>query len=340
MAKGVPKARKQRQQNMWPFYIALVILIAAYALYNNIIIGVAAFLMVIATLVVEFSSSVKQEGFKRSMVDIAIAVSAVAVFFVVMMVVLQTGLNVPINVVASCSMLPNMHRGDLVILHGIGNMTRFLESKRIATVNVSEAQFSSMNSSMRDEFAAFLAYPQSNMSDVNQYVDISASGYSVALYNTQCLNDNIYHGAPYDNYRCVVASQRRNLVQYNYTVGRISIAGQQANVIETSSISINGTTVAPDYRNPIIVYRTTSLDTFPGDIIHRVYAAMNVNGSYYLLTKGDNNPTLDMQSGNYPIAESNVVGYVIADIPYLGYLKLILSGQLAAVPGCNQQIER
>ena len=33
-------------------------------------------------------------------------------------------------------------------------------------------------------------------------------------------------------------------------------------------------------------------DYFTGDIIHRLVAALDVNGSYYTLTKGDNNPVL------------------------------------------------
>ncbi|MDE1823010.1 MAG: hypothetical protein KGI00_02340 [Candidatus Micrarchaeota archaeon] len=330
--------RTKKQQSMWPLYVILAILIAAYALYNNVIIGIAAFLMVIATLVMEFSASVRQEGTKKSIIDTVLAIAAVLGFWVVLIIVLQT--SSPINVVASCSMLPSMHRGDLVILHGIGSMTRFLDSKGIPTVNVSESQFSSMNSSMSNEFIAFFAYSQSNRSDASQYVNSSSSGYGIGLYNTQCLSANSYLGKPNDNYRCYVPSQQGNLVQYNYTVGRISIGKQLANVIETSAISINGRPISQSYSNPIIVYRTTGHDSFQGDIIHRTYAAMNVNGSYYLLTKGDNNPALDMQFANYPIAQGDVVGYVIADIPYLGYLKLILSGQLGAVPGCDQQILR
>ena len=77
-----------------------------------------------------------------------------------------------------------------------------------------------------------------------------------------------------------------------------------------------------------------------GDIIHRVVAALNVNGSYYILTKGDNNPGLDMEFGNYPINQSSVIGYDIATVPLIGYLKLIVSGQLGAVAGCNQTMLR
>jgi len=79
---------------------------------------------------------------------------------------------------------------------------------------------------------------------------------------------------------------------------------------------------------------------FSGSIIHRIYAILNVSGSYYFLTKGDNNQALDIEFGNYPANETSVVGYVIAEIPVLGYVKLILSGQLSVPQGCNQTILR
>ena len=47
-----------------------------------------------------------------------------------------------------------------------------------------------------------------------------------------------------------------------------------------------------------------------------------------------------MEFGNYPINQSSVIGYDIATVPLIGYLKLILSGQLGAVAGCNQTMLR
>jgi len=49
---------------------------------------------------------------------------------------------------------------------------------------------------------------------------------------------------------------------------------------------------------------------------------------------------LDIEFANYIPNESSVVGYVIARVPVLGYLKLIISGQFGQVAGCNQTIIR
>ena len=73
-------------------------------------------------------------------------------------------------------------------------------------------------------------------------------------------------------------------------------------------------------------------------IVHRVYAIINASGSYYTLTKGDNNPGLDLQYGNLPATVGEVQGRVIADIPFLGYLRLILSSNFNRPAGCGSYI--
>jgi hypothetical protein len=73
-------------------------------------------------------------------------------------------------------------------------------------------------------------------------------------------------------------------------------------------------------------------------VIHRLYAILNVSGQYYFLTKGDNNQALDIEFENYPASKSDVLGYVIADVPVVGYVKLLLSGQVATPAGCNQTL--
>jgi hypothetical protein len=98
--------------------------------------------------------------------------------------------------------------------------------------------------------------------------------------------------------------------------------------------------VPENYSNPVVVYKTIQNDSFGGSIIHRLVAAIDVNGTYYFLTKGDNNPALDIEFGNYPAAQSDIVGYKIADVPVLGYVKLLISGQLVTPAGCNQTILR
>jgi hypothetical protein len=66
---------------------------------------------------------------------------------------------------------------------------------------------------------------------------------------------------------------------------------------------------------------------------------LNVSGKYYVLTKGDNNPGLDLQYGNYPSNMSFIEGKVVASIPYLGYLKLALSNSFVEPSGCNSTVQ-
>lgn len=321
---------------MWILYALVVISIAAYIISSNYVFGAIAFVLIIITLVAEFRISIKQEGARQSVYEIIAAIVAVVVVWLILGIALDT--TSPLNVVASCSMLPSMHRGDLVVLHGISNMSQFLSSHSIPVANVSSSNFSNMIANMDSEFLAYYFYSPSNRSDI---AEISNNpNLPLGLYNTRCLDTYGYTGQYSYYYTCAVSSeeQKSNLVQYNYSLPEISINGNISRIASVSNIEIAGQEIAENYSNPIMVYKTTPNDSFSGDIIHRLYAAINTGNGYYLLTKGDNNPGLDMEFGNYPIASNDVVGYVVADIPYLGYLKLILSGQLSEPSGCNYTI--
>ena len=115
--------------------------------------------------------------------------------------------------------------------------------------------------------------------------------------------------------------------------------GSIAQEASVTSITIGNTTITGDKNNSIVVYQTIPQDSFYklGDsyIVHRVYAILNVSGTYYTLTKGDNNPGLDIQYLNAPANISQVGGKVIGSVPYLGYVKLILSNNFVEPTGCN-----
>ncbi|MDE1860544.1 MAG: S26 family signal peptidase [Candidatus Micrarchaeota archaeon] len=336
------KAQRQEAANenrIWILYGLLGLIVVLYALWNNAFIGAFALILIVYILFMEFRASLKSRGTKQSLYDIAITIGVIAVIWVVLILVLQT--TSPVDVVASCSMLPNLQRGDLVLLHGIGNMSQFLSSEHVPVVNVPASTFNSTLSDMSGEWVSYYAYDPADKSMVTSML---RNGYSIGLYNNKCIYTYQYL-QQYQNYAsCYVngSAQEGKLIQYNFTVSRVAISGQQsANEVVTSPIRINGQPIIENYSNPIIVYSTTSRDFFPKeDIIHRVYAAIHSGGSYYLLTKGDNNPGLDMEYANYPVNQSDVVGYVVARVPVVGYLKLILSGQLSSVEGCNQTIER
>lgn len=337
--KGMRRSKHSAKKPlpMWPFYLLLLFLIILYALNNSFALGAGIFLLIIIILVLEAKISVETEGKAKSVVDIAVALVAALLFWLILVVILQT--SSPIDAVASCSMLPTLKRGDIVILHGIGNPAEFAISHRIPIINISRSSFDAMESNMANEFLAYYAYSPSNMSKISEIVPIG-SKYDVGLYNTYCVYSDLYLGKSSNIYRCFVDSQNNNLIKYHYSIGNVIVGGKEYNIVYTSNISINNITISQNFSNPIIVYRTTERDYFSGDIIHRVYAVINASGEYYFLTMGDNNPGLDIEFANYPPNSSSVLGYVVGTLPVLGYLKLIISGQFGAVQGCNQTIIR
>lgn len=330
------KSRKKQTLKLNILYLFLVLSVIGYVLSSNPILGAIAFVLIVFTMVEEFRESVNDEGLRKSLYDVIAAIVIIVVIWIILVILLDT--TSPINVVASCSMLPSLHRGDLVILHGISNMTYFLESNRIPVVNVSQQAMRAMQRNMNLEFLAYFAYNASDPSQISQI--FSNPNLPIALYNTKCIDTFVSTGQYAKIRNCKVPSQAGNLIRYNYSIVNVSINGATAYSAQTNLISIANTTVSENYNNPIIVYRTTSNDSFTGDIIHRLFAAIKVGNQYYLLTKGDNNPGLDIQFINYPITQGNVAGSVAYDIPAVGYLRLIVSGMFSTPAGCNSTIVR
>ena len=333
-----PARKKESSMAAWALYSLLAVLIVAYALLGNELVGLAALLTIVAIFYYEIKHSIRTEGTRKSAIDIAVAVGAALALWVVLILVLHT--TAPIDAVSSCSMLPVLQRGDVVVLGGIGNATQFAASKRVPVVNVSAAAFRRMEGNMSSEFLSFYAYAEGNRSEI-AYIFDNSTPHGIGLYNTACLSQYSYQGEPKYFSRCYVnMSQGGDLIKYEYAVGNVSVAGAPHDIVYTSGITVGNVSVVANYGNPIVVYQTTPQDYFTGSIIHRVFAVLNVSGSYYFLTKGDNNQALDIEFENYPASASSVTGYVLADVPLVGYVKLLLSGQLAVPAGCNQTILR
>ncbi len=329
------KARKHESKLSWLLYLLLIALIAIYALYGNIVVGAVAFILIIIILVFEVRTSVATEGARKSVVDIGVAIGAAVIFWILLIIVLHT--SAPVDAVSSCSMLPALHRGDLVVLHGIDNVSNFAQSNHVPVISVNQSAFDAMQASMPNEFLAYFAYFNGNKSQISYVIPNSSVQYDIGLYNTICVSQAQYLGKQSVVSKCSVPvqAQQPNLIKYSYSIGSLHYGREVFSAIYTSNITIGNTTISENYSNPIIVYQTTSRDSFSGSIIHRLYAILNVSGQYYFLTKGDNNQALDIEFGNYPSNQSAVLGYVIGDIPVLGYVKLLLSGQIATPAGCN-----
>ncbi len=137
----------------------------------------------------------------------------------------------------------------------------------------------------------------------------------------------------------------------------------------TLSGGSNGSTqTIPILQSPdVVVYDS---QTPAGLIIHRAFGILNASDGAYILTKGDNNNILDVQSGfhliphqtagrvllNLPflgvlslndrsgqlqwLSENQipVKGKVLLRVPYIGYIKLLLFLQIQAPAGCDSTL--
>ena len=290
-----------------------------------ITLGIVTFFLIIIAIVLELISGKNEVGYKKSILEIAVAIIVVVVLWYGLKFFLAT--NSPIDVVPSCSMLPYLHRGDMIFLHGVSSISQI----KAPIIDVTSSQISRVLSSPDSESLSCVAYiTNASGTYIRQTL---APGYKVGLIED---SNGVYR---------LVSKQEEsgNVVQYTCGTREVKLStGQILNEAYTTSITVNNRTIAGDRNNSIVVYGTRPGDLFyeEGDayVVHRVYAILNDSGDYYVLTKGDNNPGLDIQYGNYPPNMSQVQGKVVGVIPYLGYLKLIISGNLVVPQGCNSTV--
>ena len=322
-------AKKSRAINTMPLYVALVIVFIGYFLLQNVasfavILGALIFFLIIAALVLEISNGFREEGYKKNTIEIIVAIGIVLIIWVLLRVVLNT--PYPLDVVPSCSMLPALNRGDMILLQGV-NKNNIVAP----VVNVTSSEWNLSFANVNTEALQCVAYNQTP-SGV-KLSQIMKPGYSIGLLADNGGNEQI-----------IPPSKQNGLLRY--TCGMVGLKlqnGTVASEVSTTAITIANTTITGDKNNSIIVYQTSPQDEFYklGDsyIVHRIYALVNVSGTYYSLTKGDNNPGLDVQFFNTPANISQIGGKVIGSVPYIGYLKLILSNNFVEPTGCNYTTE-
>ncbi|MEM3227334.1 MAG: hypothetical protein QXR58_00065 [Candidatus Micrarchaeaceae archaeon] len=332
--KETRKNRKRAEGkgiNALPLYVLIVVMFALYILFQrspnlSALFGIALFLLIIITIIIEIGGSVKEEGVMRSIVELVIAVAIVLVFWFGLKFALNT--PYPLNVVPTCSMLPVLHRGDLVAIDGVSSVSQL----HAPIVNVSGQEWNATLRNFSSEFLTCVAYNASSGSVSSIY----RSGDELALY-------------PFSGRGSVIPQndQGSNLIRYGCGTAQVKESnGSVFTEAYTKSITIGNTTIQGDRNNSIVVYKTIPQDYFYqlGDayIVHRVYAIVHAGNGYYILTKGDNNPGLDIQFGNEPIlfeqGNSYIEGKVVLVVPYIGYLRLIFSRQLSEPLGCNTTI--
>lgn len=263
-----------------------------------------------ATLVIESYVGAKSTSWKKEVTETVIAIAVAAVVWFSASYLLNT--QAPLDAVVSCSMLPNLERGDIVVLQG--------KEPAAPRLQLSEKEWGAISESGELHYACSVCIENQTQRPclINPVTKQEVSPMLV-------------------EYDCGVCQQQKN-------------TGEKEYVICVKSITLGGQEVSENLSNDIVVYDPLPGDLFAltGDIIHRVYAVVQTENNSYLLIKGDNNAGFDVQAyyqglTNNPVPRERLKGVVIARLPYIGYFKLFVAGLfqpqlLATPPGCDAHL--
>lgn len=290
----------------------------------NLLFGAIIVFEIIYLVIIEIKQGVKKSGWKHEIVDTLIAIGvAIAIWFGAQAVL---GTTTPISGVVSCSMLTELERGDFVVVHG-------------GSVTVNEVEIT------EEELREITNGPFAVKSDGFEF-NSSYPFHTFCLCNPAHEACGLFFNSDAEFY------ETSGPVTYHHTWCDVSYrnGNEPAKMRCVDYIEIKGVKFYPaDESNDVIVYNSRSTDLYSrvGDIVHRSVVRLKVGDDAYYLTGGDNNPVLDNQvyecsskMGNQPVPERNVKGKVITRIPYLGYLKLFISGFWSEDEQCSWVLER
>lgn len=302
-------------------YFLIALFFISYLITGLWVFGLLAGLSILWAVALEFLLGAKAHGIKNELKETAIALALALLVWFGSGFILQT--SSPLNAIVSCSMLPHIYRGDMVILSG-------------DRVQAPQADVSSL----------------ADLEDADIYEDgvqVGTVKGSLYAYCTQrqrettplCQGFVSYpenyvekHGPLTFGYeKCGIVYPKTGATEYGPCI---------------AWLEVDGVKYYENLSNDVVVYQPQRDEYYArvGDIIHRAYMRLNASdtGTVYFLTKGDNNPIFDIQvydentnSGNRPVELSRSKGRVLFTVPYIGYLKLFISpGAILTPNGCDR----
>ncbi len=305
----------------WRTVLFLLVFIL-FILTKNVVFGILTLAFMLWVVFNEVNSGIKSYGWKHEVIDTIVSVAIVLAFWFGLCFILNTG--APISAVASCSMLPNLERGDMVIVQGTG-------------INAYKIEMSKEEFEQMSKMETMISY-----SGVEYEVMGSMYSYCNYLGNAQTELCTAFKNTP------ELFVEKKGLLSFQYSKCTLDYKKEKMKyyIPCVTSVSYKGEEYPVSLEHDTIVYRPEkgTYFSYVGDIIHRAYFEIDVEGEKYYLTKGDNNPILDVQIYDYNYAKgnlpaSNVHGKLIARIPYVGHLKLLLSALFTPDSQCNTQLK-
>jgi len=270
-------------------------------------------------VVLEFAQGAREHGLKDEIKETFIALVLALLVWFGASFVLQT--SSPLNAIVSCSMLPHISRGDMVVLSG----------DRVQAATEEVAALSDIARASVYEDGALVA-------------DVNGSMYSYCAARQQSGICQEFISSPgkftEKHGELLFAYEKCGIV---LDKGRGTAYGPCV-----SYLQVNGKRYYTNLSNDVVVYQPNKGEYYSrvGDIIHRAYILLHSkeDGKTYFLTKGDNNPIFDVQvydealkEGNAPVEVSRSKGRILVSVPYLGYFKLFISPAAIPTPdGCDR----
>ncbi|MEM4367173.1 MAG: hypothetical protein QW035_03535 [Candidatus Anstonellales archaeon] len=290
-----------------------------YVLFREPILGVLCAIFLVIAVVLEVAQGVRERGWKEELKDTVITIGAIVVVWLALSFALRT--SSPLNAVVSCSMLPNLERGDLVVIYG--------EGIRAPEIEASEQDVARL----------------SNANAVVEWEGKSEEVKGSAL--SACATESHEFCAYLFNYPSKVVEKRGNFEFHYGTCYRKGVkkGAKEGFVPCLQRIEYKDYIVIDNRGGDVVVYAPKPSDAFSrvGDIIHRAMLKIKTESNEYYIIKGDNNEIADIQiysgfGGNSIVERSQIKGKVIARVPILGYLRLFLSGYVEEDPGCSYNL--
>lgn len=300
--------------------VLLAVAFLGYLLTKSIWFGYLVALAILLLVAEEIVRGVALSGVKAELGETRVAVYFALGLWFGAGFLLQT--SSPINAIVSCSMLPSMERGDLVILQG-GEINA-------PTVRMSSAEAAAVGKT-------------STVIYENETFDVNGSlfDYCRRVTSPACI---AFKADPPS------FAERKGPLEFRYGLCKRFYPSEGKYVYQmcTQSIYYNGEKVTAGNVGDVVVYVPKKDDVFArsGDIIHRVMLKIETPTGEHYVIKGDNNPVADLQifdyrfGGNSLANESQLKGKVLFRVPYLGYFKLFLSGFVEEGESCNSYLRK